>query len=70
MVAADDLDLIEVLPRQVTWHNVYDDGEIGQGHSSRAEADNYARTSCARVAVYRIERDEDGKNPTLAEEAV
>ena len=64
------VDLIEVLPRQSTWHNGYSDGSIGEGHSSRAKADKCAIAYPARIAVYRIERDADGHNPTITEEAV
>ena len=70
LVASSDIDLIEVLPRKSTWHNGYDNGAIGEGHSSREKADKAAISKHTRIAVYRIERDADGHNPTIAEEAL
>ena len=49
--------------RITTWHNVYQRGWMDAGHASRETADIFAHVD--RTFVYRIERDEDGSNPTI-----
>ena len=58
-------DLHDLPKRIVTWHNV-DAEYTGGGHTRRDKADHIAGTS--RLCVYRIERDEDGGNPTITVE--
>ena len=59
------LDLHDLPKRIVTWHNVYHHNIYG-ACSTRATADGGAGVS--RQCVYRIERDEDGGNPTITVE--
>ena len=60
-------DLHDIQKRITTWHNVYRETEITGGYESRAKADAAAYK---RLAVYRIERDEDGGNPEIFVEKV
>lgn len=54
--------------RIVLWHNVYSDW-VGLSYHSRADADSGADVS-RRLCVYRIERNEDGSDPTIEVEDV
>lgn len=53
--------------RVVTWHNVYPDFVDGGYDSKRAA---YIHTLCKCICVYRIERNEDGSDPTIEVEDV
>lgn len=54
--------------RVVRWHNLYRDGWVGDAFLSRADVDGAAASD--RIAVLRIERDEDGGNVTVDVEPV
>ena len=63
----DAQDLHDIPKRITTWHNVYKDW-VGPAALTRIEVDGEAMTG--RLCVYRIERDEDGRNPEIFVEEV
>lgn len=54
--------------RVVRWRNMYSDGLIAHGYCTREAADSAAIGG--RIAVLRVEHDEDGGNVTVDVEAV
>ena len=68
-------DLHDIPKRISTWHNVYNDGWIGNPFFTRKLADEHYDACKAlrprpRLCVYRIERDEDGGNHEMFKEEV
>ena len=61
-------DLHDISKRITTWHNVYETW-LGMQCRTRRKADEDADNRI-RLCVYRIERDEDGRNPEIFVEKV
>ena len=63
----DTCDLHDIPKRITTWHNVYGT-YTHSSYVSRSLADQ--ASIAKRLCVYRIERDEDGRNPEIFVEEV